>query len=263
MVNSVQTYAADTLIRQTNAARGVWAFGIAALLAVASPPASAADAPVRGPAPVPPYMTQTPCYNCNYYYNWTGFYIGANVGAARERSTLNDRFFDVSFSDSRSGFIAGGQIGYNWQISPQFVVGVEWMFDGTDIKSDTTTVVVPVVITTSTKVDWITTLAARFGWVASNWLFYGKAGGAWVHDTVTVTAAVPGAGTFSASASDTQSGWLFGAGIEYGFAPNWTARLEWDHIALDDVTHSGFFAVDAITVSRRLDLLTVGLNYRF
>jgi outer membrane immunogenic protein len=262
MVSLVQTYAADTPMRWTGAAKGVWAFGIAALFAAVSPGAFAADVPIRGPAPVPPYVTPSPCYNCNYYYNWTGFYIGGNVGGAWEQTTLTDNFFNVSVNDSRSGFIAGGQIGYNWQISPQFVVGVEWMFDGTDISSETTTVVSPIVITTNAKVDWITSLAARFGWAANNWLFYAKAGGAWVHDTTTLTAATP-FGTFSASASDSQTGWLFGAGIEYGFAPNWSARLEWDHIGLNDVNNSGFFVSDTITVSRKFDLLTVGLSYRF
>jgi outer membrane immunogenic protein len=250
-------------MRRTGAAKGVWVFGIAALFAAASPDAFAADVPIRGPAPVPPYVTQNPCYNCNYYYNWTGFYIGANVGAAWESTTLTDNFFNVSFSDSRSGFIAGGQIGYNWQISPQLVFGIEWMFDGTDIKSDTTTVLSSVVIRTSAKVDWITSLAARFGWAANNWLFYGKAGGAWVHDTTTLTAAITGDGTFSASASDTQGGFLVGLGIEYGFAPNWTAKVEWDHIGLNDVNHTGFFVSDNITVSRRFDLLSFGVNYRF
>jgi outer membrane immunogenic protein len=276
MMNSRLTYAAaPSQLRRTSARKGAWAFGIAALFAAASADAFAADVPVRGPAPVPPYatpspvppyMTQNPCYNCNYYYNWTGFYVGGNVGGAWDRTTLTDNFFNVNVSDSRTGFVAGAQIGYNWQISRQFVIGVELMLDGTDIKTETTTVVPPTVITASAKVDWITILAARFGWAANNWLFYGKAGGAWVHDSVTVTASRPGMGPFSASASDTTGGWLVGAGIEYGFAPNWTARIEWDHIGLDDVNHSGFvtlFAPDAITISRRLDLLTVGLNYRF
>src|SRR6266436_6205449 len=193
MMKSVLTHSADRPpVRQTNATKGVWAFGIAAIFAGASPAAFAADVPIRGPGPVPPYMTPNPCYNCNYYYNWTGFYIGATVGAAWERSTLTDNFFNVSFNNDRSGFIAGGQIGYNWQLSPQFVVGVEWMFDGTDLKSDTTTVVGAAVIRTSSKVDWITSLAARFGWAANNWLWYGKVGGAWVHDSTTLTATIPG-----------------------------------------------------------------------
>jgi outer membrane immunogenic protein len=270
MMNSVLTYAAaPSPMRRTSATKGVWAFGIAALLAVACPDAFAADAlvrgpgPVRGPAAVAPYMTPTPCYNCNYYYNWTGFYIGANVGGAWETGTLTDDFFRVSFSNTRSGFIGGGQIGYNWQISPQFVLGVEWMFDGTDIRSNTDTAIVGTsVISASEKVDWIQTLAARFGWAANNWLFYAKAGGGWVHDSATLTLVVPG-NIFSATASDTRGGWLVGAGIEYGFTPNWTVRLEWDHLGLDDLTHTGVFSGDTIILSRRFDLLTVGLNYRF
>jgi len=262
-MNAVLTHAADTpLMRRTGATNGVWALGIAALFAVASPGAFAADVPIRGPAAAPvPVMAPIP------FYNWTGFYIGGNLGGAWDRTTVTDNFFDVSISNTRSGFIGGGQIGYNWQFSPQFVLGVEWMFDGTDIRSDTDAVVLSdgTVLTANAKVDWITTLAARFGWAANNWLFYGKAGGGWVHDSATVTA-VSGGTFFSASASDTKGGWLVGAGIEYGFAPSWTVRLEWDHIGLDDVTHSGFVLrspFDTITVSRRFDLLTVGLNYRF
>jgi len=261
-MNSVLTYVADTPpVRRTGTRMGVWALGIAGLFAVASPGAFAADLPVRGPAAAP-LMAPIP------FYNWTGFYIGGNLGGAWERTTITDNAFDVSFSNTRSGFIGGGQIGYNWQFSPQFVLGVEWMFDGTNIRSDGDAVVAAdggAILTASAKVDWITTLAARFGWAANNWLFYGKAGGGWVHDSETVTATAPGM-FFSASASDTKGGWLVGAGIEYGFAPSWTVRLEWDHIGLDDVTHSGFVIKspsDIITVSRRFDLLTVGLNYRF
>jgi outer membrane immunogenic protein len=70
----------------------------------------------------------------------------------------------------------------------------------------------------------------------------------------------------SVDASDTRGGWLVGAGIEYGFIRNWTVRVEWDHIGLGDVTHAGFvpvFPADDISLSRRFDMLTVGLNYRF
>jgi outer membrane immunogenic protein len=265
MYSVLMNVADPQVARRTSAPKGVWAFGIAALVAVASPGAFAADAPIRGPA-VPvrgpaaaPYMTPP---SPVYYYNWTGFYIGANVGGAWERTTLTDSAFGVSFNNDRSGFIGGGQIGYNWQISPVFVLGVEWMFDGTDIRSDATAVAFPSrdTITASLKVDWIQTLAARFGWAANNWLFYGKAGAGWVHDSATLTDVTRGV---SANASDTKGGWLVGAGIEYGFAPSWTVRLEWDHIGLDDVSHSGLFLIDTMTVSRRFDLLTAGLNYRF
>ena len=59
---------------------------------------------------------------------------------------------------------------------------------------------------------------------------------------------------------------MVGAGIEYGITQNWTVKLEWDHIGLGDVNHQGFVTLsptDNITVSRRFDLLTAGLNYKF
>src|SRR5260370_28755158 len=96
MMKSVLTHSADRPpVRQTNATKGVWAFGIAALFAVAASPAFAADVPIRGPGPVPPYVTPSPCYNRNYYYNLTVFYIAANVGAPLQRSKLSDNFLNA------------------------------------------------------------------------------------------------------------------------------------------------------------------------
>src|SRR5215471_4396430 len=82
-----------------SATKGVCALGIAALLAVASPNAFAADVGVRGPLPVrgpaavaAPVMTPIP------FYNWTGFYVGGNLGGAFEDGTLTDDRFGVAFS---------------------------------------------------------------------------------------------------------------------------------------------------------------------
>ncbi len=241
-----------------NATKLIRACALAPLLALASPGAFAADVPLR--PPVAPAMAPCPYPNCNpypyYAYNWSGFYIGANVGVAFDSSTITDRFFGVSLDNSRSGFVGGCQIVYNWQISPQFVFGVEWMFDGTDISSTTNFTT----LQASTSVDWVTTLAARFGWAANNWLFYGKVGGGWVHDTATLANLTTG---LSISASNTTGGWLVGAGIEYGITQNWSARVEWDHIGLGDVTQFGFVPGDSVTISRHFDMVTVGLNYRF
>jgi outer membrane immunogenic protein len=196
-------------------------------------------------------------------FNWTGFYIGGNLGGVWENGTITDSFGPTSFSTNRSGFIGGGQIGYNWQVAPQFVLGVEWMFDGTDIRSDFGPVTVGRdFLSASERVDWLTTVAARFGYAVNNWLFYGKAGGGWVHDTATVTDAI-GANVFSASIGDTRGGWLVGAGIEYGFTPNWTMRVEYDHLGLGDVTTAGPIVGDTLTLSRHFDMVTVGLNYKF
>src|SRR5215470_1738925 len=237
----------------------VWSVSAAALLVAASSGAFAADLAIRKapPAPIPVPI-----------YNWTGFYIGGNVGGAWESGTITDNFTGASFSNTRSGFIGGGQIGYNWQVSPNWVLGVEGMFDGTSIRSDTATVTVPTVLGPTTfsanaKVDWVTTVGARFGYAANNWLWYGKAGGGWVHDSVTVNDITDG---LSVSANDTRGGWMAGGGIEYGFTPNWTARVDYTHIGLSNVTDVGFTSVfvgDTITLHRHFDMVTAGINYKF
>jgi outer membrane immunogenic protein len=254
-------HAADKpLTGRTDAARALRKCAIAALLLAAPAGAFAADMGVRmpppttttgaaGPAPIP------------YMYNWTGFYIGGNLGGAWESSTITDPLFLTSFSTSRSGFIGGGQVGYNWQLSPQWVIGIEGTFDGTDIRS--TDVDSISLLAATSKVDWIATVAGRLGWTANNWLFYAKGGGGWVHDTAQLTDLTTG---FSVSASDTKGGWLVGGGIEYGITPNWTIRAEYDHIGLDTVTRPGFVMIspfDTVNLSRHFDLVTVGLNYKF
>ena len=239
-----------------NSGKGIWVSSVAALLVVASSGAFAADLAIRKAPPPPPIIP---------VYNWTGFYIGGNVGGAWETGTITDDFFGVSFSRTRSGFIGGGQVGYNWQVSPNWVVGVEGMFDGTDIRSDTSTVVLAAgdVISASAKTNWIATVGARLGYASNNWLFYGKGGGGWVHDSATVTDVAPNGDVFSVSVSDTRGGWMAGGGIEYGFTPNWTARVDYTHIGLSDVTNTGLFVGDTITLSRHFDMVTAGINYKF
>ena len=216
-------------------------------------PAFAADLRVRNAPPPPPIYT----------YNWTGFYVGGNLGGAWASSTLTDNFSGASLSGNNSGFIGGGQIGYNWLVAPQFVLGVEWMFDGTSISksSNAITIFNGNVLQGSASTDWVQTIAARFGYAANNVLYYGKAGGGWVRNSATVTDLTTGA---SASASNTNSGLLLGVGIEYVLSRDWTAKLEYDHLDLDNLTRSSpLFVADTVTLSRHINMFTVGANYRF
>jgi outer membrane immunogenic protein len=110
---------------------------------------------------------------------------------------------------------------------------------------------------------WVSTLAARFGYAVNNWLFYGKAGGGWVQNSVTVTDLTNGA---SFSNSNINSGWLLGVGFEYGLTPNWTVKLEYDHLGLSDLTRSRpdfLFPGDTVTLSREINMFVVGANYKF
>src|SRR5262249_39853671 len=116
---------------------------------------------------------------------------------------------------------------------------------------------------------WMTTIAARFGVAADNWLFYAKGGGGWVGVSNPTITNVNGGGSISVSNSNSNSGWLAGAGVEWGFAPNWTARLEYDFLGLSNKSFtvtSSFPAIngDVFNISNRdVQTLTIGINYLF
>jgi outer membrane immunogenic protein len=99
--------------------------GIAVIMLAAASAASAADISAQR-APMPMAFVAPP-------FSWTGFYVGANVGGGWASSTLSDSFTGVSLGNSTSGFVGGGQLGYNYQIG-NFVVGPEWTFEGASLK---------------------------------------------------------------------------------------------------------------------------------
>jgi outer membrane immunogenic protein len=181
---------------------------------------------------------------------------------------MGGSFNSVNLSGNNSGFVGGAQVGYNWQFVPNFVLGVEGMLDGTAIRGSSNTVAVfgpygLAFLQGNANTNWVSTLSARFGYAANNWLFYGKAGGGWVGSSVTVTDATSGA---SFSKSNTNSAWLIGAGIEYGLTDHLTIKVEYDHLGLTDWTASRsdfLFPNDSVTLSRQIDMVTVGGNYKF
>jgi outer membrane immunogenic protein len=242
---------------------------LSALLAT-SMAANAADvgARPRPYAPPPPVYTPPP-------FTWTGFYVGGNIGGAWRNDNLTDTLVGLNFGSGNNNgvFIGGGQLGYNWQIN-YFVLGYEWDIDGASNNNNTGTVFTPglgpLQVTTSHN-TLITTLAARFGVTNGPWLFYGKAGGGWVgSDDFTITRVTPLA---SVTASTNRSfGWLAGAGVEWAFASNWSAKVEYNYLGLDNRTFivpAGtvpplFLAGDTFTQSNRnIQLVKVGINYLF
>jgi outer membrane immunogenic protein len=236
---------------------------LSALLSI-SMAANAADMHVKAPrpAPMPPP------------FSWSGFYIGGNFGGAWVHGDATDNFgLDFGNSDRNGAFIAGGQVGFNYQVN-NYVIGVEGDFDWAANNNNNTTngVFVPILgqtIQVTANNRWVTTLAARFGVAVDRVLFYGKAGGGWVGaDSFTVTNLTTGA-SISGSNGNTNSGWLVGGGFEWGFSENWSARFEYDFLGLSSRTFtvpvgSPFFAGDTFTTgNRNLQMATVGINYRF
>jgi opacity protein-like surface antigen len=182
-----------------------------ALIAVGvSVVAHAADMPTKAlPAPVaaPPY-------------NWSGFYVGANFGGAWTNGSLS--IPNNNFYGGLTEFIGGVQAGYNFQAG-HLLLGVEGDFDGATFSHPTLST--PTL--GSVSQHWISTAAGRIGLVEDRWLVYAKVGGGWVHSSAILN--FPGA---SWSGSNTSSGWLVGAGLEYGFKSHWTVRLEYDFLSL-------------------------------
>lgn len=216
--------------------------------------ALAADLPLKArPAPVAPIPV----------FSWTGFYLGANIGGAWSNSTLTDNVTGASFSTNNSGFIGGGQFGYNWQVNNNWVLGIEGDIDGTSIHK--TSNAVPTAFGTlqgSLNTDWIATLAGRVGYTFDHWMIYGKGGGAWVQNSATLNNLTTGA---SASVSNTNSGWMAGVGAEWAFAGPWSAKIEYNHIGLDNWSPSTSSVIlnDRLNLSRNIDLVKFGINYRF
>jgi outer membrane immunogenic protein len=238
-----------------------------ALIALGMGVAGAADMPVKAPPP-PPLPPP---------FSWTGCYIGGNIGAAWANSEWHDSLFGLDWGRTSDGrFIGGGQIGCNYQFNnPGFVIGVEGDFDWVGNNNNGRTVGVPVgpragdVIQVTSNDTRIATLAARFGYGSDRALFYGKLGAGWIgNDGFTIVDQTTGA-AFVGSGSNSVSGWLVGAGIEYAFSPNWSAKLEWDYLKLPGraftLTGAVFPALagDTITSDHNVQMVKLGINYRF
>jgi outer membrane immunogenic protein len=241
-----------------------------ALLTLVSGSALAAD---MRPAPAPVYSKAPMMAPA---FSWTGFYIGGNLGGAWAHRDVTDSRFGLNFSNGNNNngvFIAGGQVGGNYQIN-NFVVGVEGTFDWAANNNNTTTgIVVPGgnTIQVTSNDTWLSTLAARVGVAYDRVLFYGKGGGAWVgNNSFTVTNVTTGA-SFTGSNSNTTSGWLVGAGVEWAFANNWTLKAEYDYIGLSGRTFTipvgsaaPFALGDTFTTgSNNIQMATVGVNFLF
>lgn len=196
--------------------------------------ASAADMPLKAPAPayVPPA------------YNWTGFYLGLNVGGGW---TSGGDFGDAS------GIIGGGQIGYNWQsVGSPFVIGLEADIQGADLSNSATALGV----TVDGRLNAFGTVRGRLGYAWDRFMIY--ATGGWA---VTRTQLDATNGLVSVSNHDWSSGWTAGGGIEWGFADRWSAKVEYLFVNTGDID----MTLAGIPVGGNFDfnVARFGINYRF
>jgi outer membrane immunogenic protein len=200
--------------------------------------AAAADLSVRSRAPAPVYKAAP----MEPVANWTGFYLGAHGGYGW--STLEADGFDSMDLD---GALAGGQIGYDWQFSPNWVFGLgasgSWSdISGTqDYFGDDLNV----------KAKWLTTATARLGYTWGPGLIYVKGGAAWTKNDWSYN---------GDSGDQTRFGWTVGAGIEHQFAQNWTWFVEYNYL---DFGSKDVDALPGVDIDQSINLVKAGINFRF
>jgi len=129
--------------------------------------AQAADLPrPHAPPPVAPVAYAPPVYN------WSGIYVGGNLGTGFASSSWSDPFTGANNTFSKDGFIGGGQIGANWQINA-LVLGIEGDFDWTGLKGSGHD---SLANTINTNTQWTSTVTGRIGAAFDRLLVYGKGG---------------------------------------------------------------------------------------
>jgi outer membrane immunogenic protein len=267
--------------------------------ALAAGSAFAADLPSRG-LPMPPLPPEPPM--------WSGFYVGLNLGATLgvgplstsavplaaaptwgSEVALSSALATSKFPLDDARFIGGGQVGYNFQLAPSWVVGVEADIQGVADSSNAGVAfgagapaafpgerIISTVRATKT-LDYFGTARGRVGFLAAPTLLLYATGGFAYGGVGSSTAIVqenapfvPGFGS-AGRYSDTRVGWTVGGGLEWLFAPKWSLKLEYLYYDLGRVTYglSGLSLpgayLSAVATSTRFDghVARAGLNYHF
>ena len=233
------------------------AFGLAAL-SMASP-ASAADLAAR------PY-TKAPAFVAAIY-DWSGFYIGANGGYGSSRKCWDvvnpNGTFGAEGCHNATGAVAGGQVGYRWQ-SGAWVFGLEGQGDWANLRGSNVSAAFTR-FSNRSSIDAFGLFTGQVGYSWNNALLYVKGGGAVVSDKYSSVVIFNNA--LSATASETRWGGTVGVGLEYGFAPNWSAAVEYDRLFLGNRNLNFVAPNGAPTVTDRIrqdvDVVTARVNYRW
>ena len=257
----------------------------AVVVALLAMPAMAADMPVKAPDYSAP----------SAFFNWTGAYAGISLGArwtdtawtttgigsplGSPDSTANPASFDSST------FRAGGYIGYNWQIAPLWVIGVEadvaWGHNNNTLAGIPGTYgtcglcVSPgatAVDSSNVKLGWDGSSRGRVGFlITPMWLLYATGGVAWQQADINATCDGSFASWCIAARNETFSttkvGWTVGGGAEMLLWSNWLLRAEYRYADYGNISHTFFAGSNADEVEMHKSLKTntvlMGLAYKF
>jgi outer membrane immunogenic protein len=219
----------------------------------AAMPAAAADFGARG------YnnYNRAAAYASPQVYDWTGFYLGAHLGGA---FSSDNNFSGLSTGNNSNGrFLGGLQVGADWQFNPNFVVGVESQYSWL---SGSVGAVFPSDYAYTNDQRGLGSVTGRVGYTWGPGLLYVKGGYAYSDNNESAT--LGGAPVAFAISGDHRNGYTVGAGVEYMFAPSWSAKAEYQYYNFGSATFTapaalvpaGSFTTDDHTVK-------AGVNYRF
>ncbi len=231
----------------------------AAIMALSMGTAFAADLPSRKDAPV--YVEPA--------FSWTGFYLGAHVGGDFGSSSWTDPNGNLpgppetssNFNNklSTSGFIYGGQIGYNYEFASKFLLGVEGEIWGSTLSGSRNVGGEG----SSARSTFAGDIALRGGYAFDRALVYGKVGYAFADYRYKMWDSFGGWDVAKA----TQSGLLLGLGLEYALNDRWSVKLEYDHIGYGNRSaawyYSGGFDFNTTKFADNENIVKLGVNYHF
>lgn len=224
-------------------------------------------------------------------YNWTGFYVGGNIGYGWGTGNTNftplpsgPAFVNLApttLRPNQNGVIGGGQIGYNWQTGA-YVWGLEADIQGSGIKGNAFQS--PIIqnngtpfpgagfLQASQNLTWFGTVRLRAGYTpVDRLLLYATGGLAYGNINYAAQSDFRPGGTeqYPAAFSKTKVGWTAGAGAEWAFAQNWSAKIEYLYIDLGKES----FIANPIPVNppfhvgydwkTQEHMVRLGLNYKF
>jgi outer membrane immunogenic protein len=239
--------------------------------------ALAADLPPRGYNKAPAMAAPVT--------NWSGLYVGGNVGYGWGNANTAFSFLptptffeDNTALDTKSkGVIGGAQLGYSWQMGA-IVAGLETDIQGSGIKgsrrspffdTDAGAFVPGEFLSTEQKLSWFGTVRGRLGaTVTPDLLLYATGGLAYGHVDASANTFFDSANQYPASVSQTKAGWTAGAGAEWMFARNWSAKVEYLYLDLGNVSAIGHSAsapnlAVAYTWKTQENIVRAGVNYHF
>lgn len=222
-------------------------------------PAVAADLPAR------PY-SKAPEAFMPALYDWSGFYLGLNGGWGTANRCFDQTAPVVGTEGchTTSGGFAGAQLGYRWETGP-WVWGLEAQGDWAGLKGSNTSLITG--DTNRSRIDAFGLFSGQVGYAWNTTLLYFKGGAAVIADHNNILAAGTGA-VLATPPGETRWGGTVGGGIEFSFAPNWSAAFEYNHLFIANSTATftnantgAFFSTDRIHGDA--DLVSVRVNYRW